>query len=283
MKILLAGCGDVATEAGLRFLAQGHQATAWRRSPEKLPAAFNGQAVDLLAPASWPRIDPDTELVLFTPVPASRDAAGYEASYLQAAGQLVARLKQQCPGLQRFIYISSTAVTGGEHGQWVDESAPYAPARPTAQVLADTEQLLLDCGLPVTILRASGIYGPGRTRLIDQVRTGAARLPSGSHWTNRIHRDDLAAAVVHVAALGDAAAPLYLASDEQPAQLGEVYEFLAAELGLPVPPASSEAEARAGDRRLSSQLLRDSGFSFSFPDYRSGYRDILAGTSNRHP
>ncbi|MGN6442695.1 MAG: SDR family NAD(P)-dependent oxidoreductase, partial [Arthrobacter sp.] len=33
MTILLAGCGDLGTEAGLRFAALGHRVVGWRRSP----------------------------------------------------------------------------------------------------------------------------------------------------------------------------------------------------------------------------------------------------------
>ena len=47
MTVLLAGCGDLGTEAGLRFAAAGHRVVGWRRSPEKLPAAIEGVAADL--------------------------------------------------------------------------------------------------------------------------------------------------------------------------------------------------------------------------------------------
>ena len=44
MTVLMAGCGDLGTEAGLRFAAAGHRVVGWRRSPEKLPAAIEGAA-----------------------------------------------------------------------------------------------------------------------------------------------------------------------------------------------------------------------------------------------
>ena len=56
MKILILGAGDLGTEAGLRFVAAGHQVTAWRRRTELLPATFAAQRVDLGDPAAdWPR------------------------------------------------------------------------------------------------------------------------------------------------------------------------------------------------------------------------------------
>lgn len=284
MKILLISCGDVATEAGLRFLAAGHQVTAWRRNGGKLPPSFTGHSVDLLEPEAWPKIDPETDIVLLTPVPATRDVDGYDRGYLQVARRLVETLVTSCPGLQRLIYVSSSAVTGGTEGQWANESSPLAPTRPTSQILAETELLLADSGLPLTILRASGIYGPGRTRLIDLVRNGTARLPRTSHWTNRIHRDDLAAAIVHVAALGNRAESLYIATDSEPAQLADVYRFLAEELEEKSPEieAESHASRRSADRRLNNARLLASGFIPRFPSYREGYKSILAGDSTRH-
>src|SRR5690606_14513287 len=156
------------------------------------------------------------------------------------------------------------------------------PTRPSSD-LAQTEIALADSGLPVTILRASGIYGPGRTRLIDMVRSGTAQLPLQSHWTNRIHRDDLAQAIVHVAALGEQAAQLSLPSDSAPAQLGEVYEFLATQLDLPVPPSASEAESHSeADLRTDNSRLLASESQMEYPSYVEGYRQILEGTSTRH-
>ncbi|WP_404288992.1 NAD-dependent epimerase/dehydratase family protein [Glutamicibacter arilaitensis] len=284
MKILLISCGDVATEAGLRFEAAGHQVTAWRRKSSKLPSSFTGHSVDLLESGSWPAIDPETDIVLFTPVPATRDVDGYNRGYLQVANRLAESLAASCPSLQRLIYVSSSAVTGGTEGQWANESSPLAPARPTSQVLADTELLLAGSGLPLTILRASGIYGPGRTRLIDLVRNGSARLPRTSHWTNRIHRDDLASAIVHVATLGDEAEDLYLATDSEPAQLADVYRFLSEALAIESPESEADAEEprRTADRRLNNARLLASGFIPRFPSYREGYRSILAGESTRH-
>lgn len=283
MKVLLISCGDVATEAGLRFHAEGHQVTGWRRNSEKLPKAFNAHSVDLLDVQQWPTIDSETEIVVLTPVPVSRDVEGYERSYLQVAQHLISKLSAQCPKLRRLIYVSSTAVVGGDNGEIVNEDSPLAPTRETSKVLARTEQALASSGLPVTILRASGIYGPGRTRLIDLVREGTAQVPQDSHWTNRIHRDDLAQAIVHIAELGAGAEHLYLANDSVPVQLGEVYEFLAKELGLPVPAKSVDTlTRRAADRRMDNTKLLNSGLKLDYPSYIEGYRAILAGNSIRH-
>ena len=119
---------------------------------------------------------------------------------------------------------------------------------------------------------------------VNQVRDASARMPLESHWTNRIHRDDLARAIVHVAELGDLAEQLYLVTDNEPAQLEDIFTFLAGELDLPIPPAAAEPAARrAADRRIDNSKLLSTGFTLAFPGYREGYRSVLAGESSRHP
>ena len=45
--IVLAGCGDLGTETGLRFAARGHRVLGLRRRPQLLPAEIEGVAADL--------------------------------------------------------------------------------------------------------------------------------------------------------------------------------------------------------------------------------------------
>jgi hypothetical protein len=89
--------------------------------------------------------------------------------------------------------------------------------------------------------------------------------------------------------------------------MGEVLRFLAAELDVPEPPSGAAAasgsgaasetaaasvsgaasgganNARGGDKRCSNSRLLATGFHFSFPSYREGYRAVLAGEGVRHP
>jgi hypothetical protein len=60
-------------------------------------------------------------------------------------------------------------------------------------------------------------------------------------YTNRIHRDDCLGVLewLHRRQLAGAElAPVYLASDDEPAPAGDVARWLAAELGVPEPPAA---------------------------------------------
>ncbi|PQZ86672.1 NAD(P)-dependent oxidoreductase [Arthrobacter sp. MYb227] len=284
MKVLILGAGDLGTEVGLRLTAAGHHVTAWRRRAELLPKSFASASVDLGDDSvEFPVIDPDTELVIFTPAAAERSSGAYTRTYLVAARRILAALDRDHVLHGRFILVSSTAVYGDAAGGWVDENTPVAPPSPSAQILAETESVMSQYpGTPI-ILRLAGIYGPGRNHLIEQVKSGVARTPSKTFWTNRIHRDDAAAALIHLGTMLHTPEPLYLGVDHEPADLGLLHEFLAHRLNVSIPAIGEREAKRGGDRRLSNARLLASGFSFAFPTFREGYSSVIAGEGIRHP
>jgi nucleoside-diphosphate-sugar epimerase len=292
----MAGCGDLGTEAGLRFAAAGHRVVGWRRSPEKLPEEIEGVAADLTS-ANLPSIPPDTSAVVIAVAAESSTEAAYRAAYVDGLGNVLNALERDDVRPRRVLFVSSTAVYGD--GGWVDEDTTPAPGGFSGRIILEAEELLRGhfegTGTDAVTLRLGGIYGPGRTRLIDQVRSGSAVIPAEVRYTNRIHRDDAAAAIVHLCNMEFTPRPVYLGVDNHPADMGEVLRFLAEELGLPHPPVApreSEASAgqagrvrqpgRGGNKRCSNKRLLGTGFEFSFPTYREGYRAILEGKGARH-
>ena len=286
MTILLAGCGDLGTEAGLRFAAAGHRVVGWRRSPSKLPPEIEGAAADLSSP-DLPPVPADTTAVVIAVAADSPTEAAYRAAYVDGPAHVLDALERDGVTPRRVLFVSSTAVYGDAGGGWVDESTTAAPGSFSGQTLLEAERLLAGrlsgTSSAVVALRLGGIYGPGRTRLIDQVRTGAAIIPAVPRYTNRIHRDDAAGAIVRLCTMEDDPSPVYLGVDNDPAELGDVLRFLAAELGLGVPPSGDAGDARGGNKRCSNALLRSTGYSFRYPTFREGYRDILTGVGVRHP
>ena len=296
MTVLLAGCGDLGTEAGLRFAAAGHHVVGWRRSPEKLPAEIEGAAADLTS-GELPPVPADTTAVVVAIAADSPTEEAYRAAYVQGLAHVLDAVAASGAPVRRVLFVSSTAVYGDADGGWVDETTTPNPAGFSGRIICEAEELLVSrlhgSGISPVVLRLGGIYGPGRTRLIDQVRGGDSTIPAESRFTNRIHRDDAAAAIVHLCTMAAEPAPLYLGVDDEPAELGEVLRFLAGELGLPEPrgaePASGAAgtgggePSRGGNKRVSNALLRGTGFEFEYPSFREGYRAILAGVGERHP
>lgn len=286
MTILLAGCGDLGTETGLRFAAAGHRVVGWRRSPDKLPAEIEGAAANL-STAELPPVPADTTAVVIAVAADASTEEAYRSAYLDGVAHVLDALERDRVAPERVLFVSSTAVYGDAGGRWIDEDTTPEPGGFSGRVMREAEDLLLKrldgTGTAPIVLRLGGIYGPGRTRLIDQVRTGSAVIPDRPRYTNRIHRDDAAGAIVHLLSMPEAPSRVYVGVDNDPAELGDVLRFLAAELGLDVPPTGSLGDARGGNKQCSNALLRGTGFSFKYPSFREGYRDILAGVGARHP
>lgn len=282
MRVVVAGCGDLGTEVGLRLAAVGHDVVGIRRTPERLPAPLVGLRGDLAAG----RIDglpPDVEVVVYAAAAGQRSEAAYLGTYVAGPGHVLDALARAGARPRRFVFVSSTAVYGTDDGSWVDEDTPAAPRTATGQLLVDAEVAVQDRAPSPTVVRLSGIYGPGRTRLIDQVREGRAVAPDPPVHANRIHRDDAAAAIVHLLLAVEEPATCYLGSDRAPVPRGEVLRWLAAELGVDPPPTGPDERSRGGDKRCRSDRLVASGFRFAFPTYREGYAAVLRGEGVRHP
>ena len=211
----------------------------------------------------------------------------YRSAYLNGVAHVLDALDRDRVTPERVLFVSSTAVHGDAGGGWIDENTTPEPGGFSGRIMREAEELLLKrldgTGTSAVVLRLGGIYGPGRTRLIDQVRTGSAVIPDQPRFTNRIHRDDAAGAIVQLCTMSAVPSPVYLGVDNDPAELGDVLRFLAAELGLDVPPTGNAGDARGGNKRCSNSLLRETGYSFKYPTFREGYRDILAGVGVRHP
>ncbi len=283
--VLIAGCGDLGTEVGLRFVGRGWRAVGLRRTAHRLPDALVPLAGDLtgnLDPA-FQALPDSIEVLVFTPTADERTPAAYRSAYVDGLVNTLDTLDRSGRTPVRILAVSSTAVYGVDDGSDVDEDTPTAPTSPTGEVLVEAEATLARRRPDAIRLRLSGIYGPGRTRLIDQVRSGEAVLPDRPVLTNRIHRDDAAAAILHLAT--DVASPdsLYLGGDDAPVDRGEVVSFLAEELGLPQPAIGPAGSRRGGNKRCRNDRLVGTGFRFAYPTYREGYRAILAGAGVRHP
>jgi nucleoside-diphosphate-sugar epimerase len=272
---LIAGCGDVGARLGATLAARGEKVYGLRRSDAALPDGMSPLRADLTDPATLRNLPDDVTRVVFLPAPGARDVAAYRGLFVDGLAHLVDALALRAP-VARFVFVSSSAVYGEHGGAWIDEAAPCAPLAFNGELLIEAEARLRASGVPAVVARCSGLYGPGRTRLVDQITNGTARLPAGAgEYTNRIHVDDAAAAIAHLLAL-DAADDCYVLSDDHPATLAEVYGYLADQLGLPLPPTETGAAARAvGNKRLSNRRLRATGFDFRYPDYRAGYATIL--------
>jgi nucleoside-diphosphate-sugar epimerase len=277
MRVLIAGCGDVGGILATSLLQAGHVVYGLKRNTSTLPDGVLPIQADLTDPDTLTELPSDIDRLVFMPTPASRDEAGYEAIFIQGWKNVWAGL-QQAP--ERSLVVSSTAVYGESDGGIVDEETDPKPTGFNGKALLKMEQVAAGCTENIVVVRISGIYGPGRERLIRMAASDGLEIQqTPPYFTNRIHRDDAAAVLKHLLLINDPAA-LYVATDDLPAPRYEVVEWLAGAQGAEVPIAVVDEQAGKG-KRVNNQRLRDSGFELSYPDYRTGYGAVLAAREQK--
>ena len=174
-------------------------------------------------------------MVFYTAAPNGTDDAAYRAIYVDGLRHVLEALVHQRQAPQRVLLTSSTAVYAQSTGAWIDETSPAEPAHFTGRRVLEGERLLLDGPFPATVIRFGGIYGPGRTSLIERVRQGVATCRDGPPlYTNRIHRDDCAWCTPSSDDVADASIT-YIGVDHEPADYCDLLRWLAVQLGAPPP------------------------------------------------
>ncbi len=275
-RILVAGCGYVGSQLAGRLVRKGMEVWGLRRRSTLLPRGVQplaGDVVEAEKLSSFPR---GVTQVVYAVSPDAREEASYRKAYVEGLYRLLDRLHTEASApLRRFILVTSTAVYGENRGGWVDEDTAADPVDFRGRVLLEAEAVLEESGVPGVALRLGGIYGPGRTRLVDRVRAGKAQCPPGVVYGNRIHRDDSAGALEHLL-FHPKPERVYLGVDDEPADRCAVLRWLAREVGVtpPDPEESAGAVLPAG-KRCSNRRLRASGYDFHYPSYREGYRAVV--------
>jgi len=276
-RALIAGCGDVGGALAGLLLADGVDVWGMRRSIAKLPAGVRPLAADLTRPADWPPLPADIDWLFYTAAASEHTEAGYRAAYVNGLRHVLQVMNDNGQRPRRALFTSSTGVYGQQDGAWVDERSPTEPTRFSGKILLEAERLLLGSGLPATAVRLAGIYGPGRTRLLRKAAGGAPCPADPPRYTNRIHRDDCAGVLRHLALLAEAES-LYIGVDDEPAPMFDVRRWLAERLGAPPPAPGGDDDAafrRGGNKRCSNRRLKASGYRFRYPTFRDGYAPLI--------
>jgi len=271
MRVLIAGCGDVGSILAEMLLRDGHTVYGLKRDTSSLPAGVNAIRADLTKPSTLTNLPQDIDQLVFMPTPGSRDQVAYEAVFVEGLRHLWAALAKEP---ERTVLVSSTAVFGQSDGSVVTEESVPAPSRFNGKVLLEMERLGYALSDSLMVARISGIYGPGREGMIRLAATDSLEAQqTPPYFTNRIHINDAAAALMHLL-LMDKPQAMYLLTDDLPVARYEVLSWLAGEMGKPSPKGLVDEQASRG-KRVENRRLRDSGFRFTYPDYRAGYSSVL--------
>ena len=280
-RLVVAGLGYAGTAVAREAAAAGWLVTGTARDPARGSAPMGIEVVAFAE--AGPAIAAATHL-LATAAP--KEESGDPV--LAAHGEAIRAATE----LRWIGYVSTTGVYGDHGGGWVDESTPPRPMqdRTRRRVAAEQQWAAFAARLPVDLFRSGGIYGPGRS-VLDELREGTARRTvKPGHAFSRIHRDDIALAVLS-AMRQDRASPglrvLHLVDDE-PAESAAVVEGAARLLDVEPPPALAFEDALAKmspmarsfwseNRRISNAATKRAlGIaSWRHPTWREGLAAIL--------
>lgn len=274
MQVLIVGCGDLGCELGRQLTQNGHVVTGVRRSAQTLPygiEAIQADVTDIKACQVLNTVKPQV-LVYCVAALASTDES-YQAHYVDGLRNVLNSIQQS--NLQHVFFVSSTRVYGQQVDTLLDETVDAVASDFGGERLLQGEKLLAALTCKATVLRLSGIYGPGRTRMI-RLAADIPNWPVTNGWSNRIHRDD-AASFIHFlidrVTQQKAVDDCYIVTDQLPTTQYEVLLWIARQLGVDTRLAN--VPAITGGKRLSSTRMLATGFQFQYPSYQQGYAELL--------
>lgn len=276
-RVLIIGAGYIGAQLGIELTALGHRVIGIRRRLEDRALPFPVVSLDVSEPQALDAFRNCREPFDWVIVAVSAGDSS-ESAYQQA---YVTNLTTICESLQlqpwqRLVYISSTGVYEQESGEPIDETSRALGNGFKSRTLLRGEAIVQTSGAETVVLRFAGIYGPGRTRLLQQ-SLQPNPMPSNS-LSNRIHRDDGVGSICHVLAKPKVD-PCYIVCDENPVSQDEIMNWIRRAAKLSSTVSSADAKPLGG-KRCSSALLRASGYQFRFPDYQAGFRALLAGQTS---
>ena len=277
-KVLIVGYGDLGREVARQLAQDGIKAVGVRRSANANTDNANSQDVTVIsADVSQPlsiailaSIEP--EIIVYCVAASGQSDAEYKAAYVDGLRNVLAT-QQHNLQLKHVFFVSSTRVYGQDTDELLDESIPALPADFGGERLLEAEQLLQTLSCDATVLRLSGIYGPGRLRMLNLAKS-PDNWPRQNIWSNRIHRDDAAAFIVFLVRrvlAGEDVRDCYIVTDSKPVPQYEVLEWLAEQLQT----GKAKALPASGGKRLNNKALLASGFKMQYPDYQAGYKTLL--------
>ena len=234
-QALIVGAGYVGGVVARQLASDGWRVWALTRT-RQWEAPICGLCLDLgdyaAVQESFRSADFGTRLdaVVFAVSADKRTDEAYRTAYVTGLQNVLRALAEVQLG--RLIVVSSTGVFAQEDGEQIDEASPAIPQHFSGRRLLESEQLARAATAQTVIVRLGGIYGPERTRLRDLVKGGRAFASlDAPRYQNRIHRDDAAGFIAHLAAMEAEPHTLYLGVDDEPADLRDVQAWFCQRLG----------------------------------------------------
>ncbi|UZE95907.1 NAD-dependent epimerase/dehydratase family protein [Alkalimarinus alittae] len=290
-NIVIAGCGKIGLKLALA-LAPQNKVYGLKRNAAQLPPTITGISADITNPTSLrDQLPSPVDYVVYCLTASQFNDETYRQIYIEGLRNLINELERSSLTPKRLFFVSSSSVYQQDNDQWVDEETPVEPSRFSGMRLLEAEKIALDCPIPATNVRFSGIYGGNRTRLLEQVKSGTIKS-NATAYTNRIHEDDCVLVLKHLIEndmKGEHIADCYLASDSEPVRMNDLISWMSEEFSnthssetpkeqqtnTQPPSTAGKSQRRAGSKRCSNKRLIASGYKFKYPTFREGYSEMI--------
>ncbi len=278
-RILIAGCGFIGRALAERLQAAGHDVIGLTHSAESAAqlreeVPFPVESVDISmceeVAALADRV-PSPSQVVHCASSGRGGSDSYERVYFQGCVNLADTFPAAL-----LLFTSSTSVYPQTDGELLTETNEAEPDRETGKILRRTEEFVLRGGGIVT--RLAGLYGPGRSVLLQKFLDGIAVIETGpSRYLNQIHRDDVVSAIELLLAKPESAkGEIFNVADGNQQSLRETYQALAEHFGRPVPPdAPPDLNRKRGwtNKRVSNEKLKKLGWTPAYPSFLDAVRE----------
>jgi nucleoside-diphosphate-sugar epimerase len=300
MRVFVTGAsgfiGGVLCE---QLRQRGHEVSALVRRPRSEPPGTRPVAGDLSDQSALSKAlregRPDCVIHLAAEIASQRDQDKIHAVNVEGTERLVGACREVAgPGLQGppHLVFASTVVTGEAHGALLTEETPLPIKTPYGRSKQQGERLILDSGLPSTVIRPSHVYGPGgwyAEEIVSRLRRPLrlAVVGSGRNLWDVVHVQDVSSALILAAELRAPSGAIYHVVDDEPISS---YDFMALsaqalEVGPPRRIPSALARLVAGGnaveavvrsaRSSNAKIKRELGWRPRFPSAREGVPDAV--------
>ena len=249
-RVLIVGCGDVGMRVA-KLLGNRVRVLALTSSPERITLlrqrGITPLEGNLDRPQTLARLAGIATRVVHLAPPRNDDQAQWWRDLRSVS--LLRALRSRTPPVS-VVYGSTSGVYGDCNSERVNEGRAVNPGTPRAQRRVDAETAVRHFGraahVRASILRIPGIYAPDRAggtpreRLLKRT---PVLMDADDVYTNHIHSDDLARAVVAAIWRGRPQR-VYNVSDDSEMKMGEYFDLAADLYGLPRPPRVARSTAQ---------------------------------------
>lgn len=167
-----------------------------------------------------------------------RTADYFEKVHIDST-RLLAEAAATNPNFSRFVHVSTIGVHGHIKSAPANEEHRFAPGDPYQRTKAEAELWIRnyadETGLPITVVRPAGIFGPGDKRLFKVFRMAARPvfpiLGFGKCYYHLIHVDDLTDAMILSATHPEARGEVFICGNSEAIPLPNMARIIARELG----------------------------------------------------